>query len=187
MFYTVWQCLSESEGHHIDLICDGAFNTDTEAYACCSDGDNCNKDIIITLPTERKGSVSTVSLTATTTGGSGQGSSKHTLLPESILTMSSSPSKTRNVVSLPAPTSVYVLQSPLVLLTTDVPHPTTTPYPSGKFAREFICHLVASLASIPPHGEGILSLVCVTSLLNLLGNHYSVMSHHFLCLGTHLQ
>ena len=52
VFYTVWDCLSKSEGHAIDLICNGAFNTDTGAYACCSDGDNCNEHLDVKLPIE---------------------------------------------------------------------------------------------------------------------------------------
>ena len=52
VFYTTWNCLRESE-HHIDLICDrGAFNTDTDAYACCRDADNCNQNLEIVLPVE---------------------------------------------------------------------------------------------------------------------------------------
>ena len=39
IIYTDWHCLEESNPtHHIDAVCNrGAFNTDIEAYACCSD------------------------------------------------------------------------------------------------------------------------------------------------------
>ena len=52
VLYTTWNCLRESETF-IDLVCNhGAFNSDIETYACCSDIDNCNENLEIVLPIE---------------------------------------------------------------------------------------------------------------------------------------
>ena len=51
VFYTTWYCLKE-ELNYVDLVCNGAFNTDTEGYACCNDMDNCNQNLEIVLPIE---------------------------------------------------------------------------------------------------------------------------------------
>ena len=51
VFYTIWNCLKE-ELNSVNLVCNGAFNTDTEGYACCNDMDNCNQNLEIVLPIE---------------------------------------------------------------------------------------------------------------------------------------
>jgi hypothetical protein len=91
ILYSTWNCLRESV-HHIDLICDGAFNTATEQYICCSDRDNCNENIEIELPIERPQPVSTNAVTSAS--GSPVSSHPTSRLPSTSTQAMSRPSTT---------------------------------------------------------------------------------------------
>ena len=65
VIYTKWGCL-QTAIHHVNLICEqGAFNSDTEHYTCCSDEDNCNENMRIVLPIEHSTEAATPTTVST--------------------------------------------------------------------------------------------------------------------------
>ena len=92
VIYTNWNCLRESE-HHIDKVCGGAFNTATEGYKCCQNGDNCNEGLQLEL------GPSTSAPVIATTIEAGSGSGSRTLRPVVTTELTDEPETTSTHVS----------------------------------------------------------------------------------------
>ena len=128
VFYTIWNCLKE-ELNSVDLVCNGAFNTDTEGYACCNDMDNCNQNLEIVLPIEvPTEQMSFVGVPSPTTLPPKQSS---TFTPVIIMNISSS-------ITHPLP---LLVSSPLVQSTKPVVVPST--------AMQSTTSLVPESTSVP--------------------------------------